>query len=206
MHHHFIPTSVSTFSGKVRVMAFVDGGYLESNLKKAWGNDITINYSTFRENLLGYVQKGGSGLSGYLVRIYYYDAIEEGKMTLEQEAKHELVNGTDAFELRLGRLIRDGNGDLKQKGVDALIATDMVEKAHLNHYDVAVLVAGDNDFLDVVKAVKNAGKQVFGFYFDKLTSKELKNSFDMKHAIDDNFATQIRTPQRPHRSVDSPSK
>jgi uncharacterized LabA/DUF88 family protein len=65
---------------------------------------------------------------------------------------------------------------------------------------VAVLLAGDDDFLDVVKAVKNAGRQVVGYYFEKLTSRELKNSFDMKRAIDTNFATQIRTPQRPTRA------
>lgn len=201
MHSHFIPSVMSTitYSGRMRVMVFVDGGYLETKLKTAWGKDITVNYPAFRANIMGYVQKGDSGVSGYLLRIYYYDAIEEGVKRPEQEAKHDLINNSDFFELRLGRIKRDADGRPRQKGVDALIAIDMVTKAYQNHYDIAVLLAGDDDFLDVVKAVKNAGKQVFGFYFEKPTSpsKELKNSFDMKHAIDDNFATQIRTPQTP---------
>lgn len=41
-------------------------------------------------------------------------------------------------------------------GVDTLIAIDTVTKAYQNHYDVAVLLEGDDDFIDVVKAMKNA--------------------------------------------------
>jgi uncharacterized LabA/DUF88 family protein len=46
--------------------------------------------------------------------------------------------------------------------VDTLIAIDMISKAYENHYDVDILLAGDDDFLDVVNAVKNAGKRVYG--------------------------------------------
>ena len=191
----------TTYSGRLRVMVFVDGYYLESNLKKQWGDDITVDYSKFRESLYSYLHLGTDRSVTYVIRIYYYDAIEEGMLKpFEQDIKHKLINDTEYFELRLGRLKKDGEGKPRQKGVDTLIALDMVTKAYQNHYDIAVLLAGDDDFLDVVRAVKNAGKQVFGFYFDKLTSQELKNSFDMKLSIDTNFATQIRTPQRPTRA------
>jgi uncharacterized LabA/DUF88 family protein len=184
----------------MRVMVFVDGGYLESNLKKQWGDDVTVNYPDFRESLYTYLHLGTDRGISYVIRIYYYDAAEEGNLPPEQEAKHKKINDTEYFELRLGRLKKHADGRIKQKGVDTLIAIDMVTKAYQNHFDVAVLLAGDDDFLDVVKAVKNAGKQVFGFYFDQLTSQQLKDSFDMKMSIDTNFATQIRTPQRPKRA------
>lgn len=202
MPNHFIPTfmSSSTYTGRFRVMVFVDGGYLESNLKKQWGDDVTVNYPVFREGLKPYLHLGTDRDVPYVIRIYYYDAIEEGKVPTEQDAKHMLINDTEYFELRLGKLRREKGGKPKQKGVDTMIALDMVTKAYRNHYDIAVLLAGDGDFLDVVKAVKNAGKQVFGFYFDRLTSQALINSFDMKLAIDGNLATQIRTPQRPTRA------
>jgi uncharacterized LabA/DUF88 family protein len=54
----------------------------------------------------------------------------------------------------------------------------MVSKAYMDHYDIAFLVTGDEDFLPVVDAVKNAGKRVFGIYFDTWISEDLKNSFD----------------------------
>jgi len=43
------------------------------------------------------------------------------------------------------------------------------------------------------------GNRVYGFYFDKLTSDELKESFDRKHPIDSNLAPDIRTPQKPYK-------
>ena len=83
-------------------------------------------------------------------------------------------------------------GSFKQKGVDTLIAIDMLSKAYENHYDVAVLLAGDEDFLDVVNSVKNAGKRVFGAFFEKHISPELKDSFDKRLHLVDNFFLNVR--------------
>ena len=47
-----------------------------------------------------------------------------------------------------------------QKGVDTLIATDMVSMAFLAHYNIAFLVSGDGDLAPAVDAVKAAGKQI----------------------------------------------
>lgn len=48
----------------------------------------------------------------------------------------------------------------EQKGVDVKMAIDMMAKAHRNEYDVAVVVAGDGDFVELVKFVKEMGKHV----------------------------------------------
>jgi uncharacterized LabA/DUF88 family protein len=99
------------------------------------------------------------------------------------------------FELRLGRIKYDDEGKTRQKGVDVLVAIDMISKAYQNHYDIAVFFAGDDDFVDVVKAVKDAGKQVYGVYFDRLASRELKHNFDKRFPIierDDNILLNIR--------------
>jgi uncharacterized LabA/DUF88 family protein len=39
-------------------------------------------------------------------------------------------------------------------------------------------VAGDEDLLDIVNAVKNTGKRVYGAYLENHISVELKDSFD----------------------------
>jgi len=46
------------------------------------------------------------------------------------------------------------------KGEDILLACDMVRGAYLNHYDVAILITGDGDFVPAVTSVQEAGKPV----------------------------------------------
>jgi uncharacterized LabA/DUF88 family protein len=182
---------VSSFSGMLRVMAFIDGGYLEHNIKNHF-NGAKIDFSKFDSNLLSYLPQSRARVSYYLVRMYYYDALHEQKSSEEQTKKHEQIHAYDFFELRNGRIKDAGDGKPRQKGVDALIAIDMVSKAYENQYDIAVLLAGDDDFVDVVNAVKNTGKQVYGMYFSKHISDNLKNALDARVAIEGNFATQIR--------------
>jgi uncharacterized LabA/DUF88 family protein len=43
-----------------------------------------------------------------------------------------------------------------------------------------LLLAGDDDFLDLVKAVKDAGKQIHGAYLPQHISEELVHSFDKR--------------------------
>lgn len=78
---------------------------------------------------------------------------------------NELHTQLDYLDVKLGDLIRDSQGKLKQKGVDILISVDMVIKAFLNHYDVAILIAGDRDFVPAVRAVRElTGKYVYCIY------------------------------------------
>jgi len=88
------------------------------------------------------------------------------------------------FDVRLGRLVYSKNGEARQKGVDSLIAIDMLSKAFKKDYDEAILLAGDSDFTEVVKAVKDAGIKVAGAFFKENTSKELIQSFDKQIDLD----------------------
>jgi len=96
-----------------------------------------------------------------LVRAYYYDAIPDDENKLEGERKKLLTNfeQLDNYQLRKGRL-KDGRnptelGKRKQKGVDILLSIDMLSKAYENHYDIAIILSGDDDFLDLVEAIKD---------------------------------------------------
>ena len=68
-----------------------------------------------------------------------------------------------------------------------MVAIDVITKAYLNHYDVALLVAGDRNFVNIVKAVKEyTGKLVYGVCEkdrSKHTSKELIATFDQCYDI-----------------------
>jgi len=102
-----------------------------------------------------------------LVETLYYNAIvlaekKPEKYKEQKEYFDKLRSRLDQFEIKLGDLIKIDER-YRQKGVDALVAIDMITKAYLNHYDVALLVAGDRDFVNIVKAVKEyTGKLVYG--------------------------------------------
>ena len=48
----------------------------------------------------------------------------------------------------------------KAKGVDIALTKDMLVHAFQNNYDIAVLVAGDGDYVPVIEEVKRQGKRV----------------------------------------------
>jgi hypothetical protein len=72
-----------------------------------------------------------------LLRIYWYDAMRLGRPTVEQMA---LADAPD-IKIRLGQVNSAG----EQKGVYALIITDMAELARNRAMADAVLVSGDED-------------------------------------------------------------
>ena len=72
-----------------------------------------------------------------LLRIYWYDAMRVGRPTPEQAA---LADAND-IKIRLGQINSAG----EQKGVDALIITDLAELARNHAITDAVLLSGDED-------------------------------------------------------------
>jgi uncharacterized LabA/DUF88 family protein len=118
-----------------------------------------------------------------LIRVYYYDAAVTADQDPDENRKRnsdfEIIKCWDNIQLRLGRLIKGRDG-WRQKGVDVLLAIDMITKAYQQQYETAVLLAGDDDFVDVVNAVKDEGRRVFGAYEAKSASKRLIDSFDKR--------------------------
>jgi uncharacterized LabA/DUF88 family protein len=68
----------------------------------------------------------------------------------------------------------------------------MLSKVYEDHYDIAILVTGDEDLLPVVKAVKDAGKRVFGAFFEKHISSNLKDTFDLSFEINKDWVANFR--------------
>lgn len=164
------------------VMIFIDGGYLREGLKREFNDDnITLDgFTSFVLYLAGFVGKYGR-IKGEVIRTYYYDAIvdeREKEKRQEQTSFFSRIRNVPFCTVRLGRLIKTEQ-DYRQKGVDILMAIDMLTKAYANHYEIAILFAGDGDFVDLVEAVKDAGKRVYGAYFEEHISEDLFESFDL---------------------------
>ena len=75
-----------------------------------------------------------------------------------------------------------------EKGVDIQLATDMITHSFKNNYDVAVLVAGDNDYVGALQAVKDNGKNVEVALFGKeRASQQLRTVADQVVTMNSRF-------------------
>ncbi len=55
--------------------------------------------------------------------------------------------------------------ELSQKGIDVELALDVLDLAHLDRFDICVLISGDADFVPLVRKLTALGKQVLLGYF-----------------------------------------
>lgn len=182
-------------SGTPRTMIFIDGGYLRSVLKETSGDE-NWDISAFNEKIhaafhlfSAYIIGGGVDIRHH-IRTYYYDANYNKDDPLYRENEHgskyskyktlfDSLSDKENVEVKLGRLVISSKESPRQKGVDTLIAIDMITKAFMGHFDVCILFCGDRDFIPIVQAVKDqTGKHVYGVYFENHCPEELKRAFD----------------------------
>jgi uncharacterized LabA/DUF88 family protein len=149
-----------------KAMVFVDGSNLYHSLKE--------DTSSTRIDFL----KFGAKLAGKdeLHTVYYYNAPlsqqRDPQRYRKQQRFFESLHRTDGVIVRLGRLVPKGN-TLVEKGVDVLIATDMLLHAFQDDLDTAILVSGDGDFAAVVEAIARKGKIVKNASFPSARSDAL---------------------------------
>ena len=167
-----------------RVMIFIDGSNLYHSLKNIFGKT-DLDIGKFSYKLLGRRK---------LTRIYYYNAKvgikEEPERYRHQQGFFAGINAIPYSELRLGRLVYTNWPSVPpyEKGIDVQLATDMLSHSFRNNYDVAVLVAGDNDFVGALQAIKDNGKHVEVALFGRQgTSHQLRGVADRVVALNSRF-------------------
>jgi uncharacterized LabA/DUF88 family protein len=167
-----------------RVMIFIDGSNLYHSIKNFFKRT-DIDMGKLSNKLLD---------KRRLIRIYYYNAKvglkEEPERYRDQQAFFASVSAIPYCELRLGRLVYINwpNTPPFEKGVDIQLATDMITHSFKNNYDVAVLVAGDNDYVGALQSVKDNGKHVEVALFGKeRTSRQLRVAADRVITINARF-------------------
>lgn len=180
----------------VKVMLFIDAGYFLHWIEKLGIKKEQYDFGGFSLNISG--RTGFPHLDTiHFIRTYYYDGLVDPKKTQQfndQRMFHNYLNHIfNNFEVRTGLIVDQGTA--VQKGVDSMLAFDMVSKAHSNQFDVAILVAGDLDHLPAVKMVKDLGKEMYGVYYKESISKELAREFDARCVLHlDNSAYKLSKP------------
>ena len=67
---------------------------------------------------------------------------------------------TDGFDVKPGKIMYDGKGDIREKGVDVKLAVDLVIGAADNLYDIAIVVSSDTDLIPAIKYVRGGQKKI----------------------------------------------
>jgi len=163
-----------------RVAIFIDGSNLYHALKNNFRRN-DINFTEFVNSLC---------CSRRLFRTYYYNILQDPNQrpdgSREQQEFLDILSKTPQLEIRLGGT-KLAQGVSVEKGIDVMLATDILCFAWEDFYDVAVLVSGDSDFAYALQAVKNMGKHVEVAYFETGASRDLLNVADNRHLLDSKF-------------------
>jgi uncharacterized LabA/DUF88 family protein len=114
-----------------------------------------------------------------------------------QQRFFDQLRASHAVELVLGRhepRYDDlGNRYHVEKETDVNLAVDMVVGAYEDRYDVAMLVAGDTDYVRAVKAAQAKGRKVTWVHFrTQAHSHELLNLCDDTFVIGEQFLRTCR--------------
>ncbi len=114
----------------------------------------------------------------------YRKAIQKQKRNYEGQKELLLeLEETPFIEMKTTPL-KQSEGKIYQKGVDVMMAVDLVNLAHTGAYDVALILGGDTDFIESVKFIKGMGKIVVVAAFYSQKEPDLNTISDLKNAAD----------------------
>lgn len=176
-----------------RVAIFIDGSNLYHALRDNF-NRYDLNFADFIRKLCG---------PRKLFRTYYYNVLQDPAQRPEgsrdQQDFLESLRKTPYLEVRLGKT-KLAQGVVVEKGIDIMLATDLLHYGSDDLFDVAVLVSGDGDFTYALQTAKNMGKHVEVAYFERNVSRDLLDVADYSHLMDRQFFTELwARRRRPHR-------
>ena len=147
-----------------RVCIFIDGSNFYHALKEA-GLSVKVDFGKLSVRLTGPDRRH--------VHTYYYNAplirprrddpqlAEKERRCRSQQRFFNALRFIPNLTFKRGWLRRLPDGGHVEKGVDVMLAVDMLTLAVKDRYDVAILVSSDADYKHAVEAVKfEAGKVV----------------------------------------------
>ncbi|HKZ48826.1 MAG TPA: NYN domain-containing protein [Thermoplasmata archaeon] len=159
-----------------KAAVFLDGAYLDG-VTRGYGG-MRVDLATLSDDLVG--------PQAERIRTYYYYCPPfQGPSPSEEERRRyaaamtffESLRLLPRFEVRLGFLAKRDDR-FEQKGVDVLLSVDLVRMSWGKQIDVAVLVAGDSDFVPAVQAAKDAGVVTRLFYARSSVHNKLVKACD----------------------------
>lgn len=144
-------------SGRIgrRYAILIDVGYLYAAAAEILlGATSRREYKVDAEKLISSLIARASALlpDGELLRVYWFDAARDRVPTVDQR----VIAPMALVKVRLGNLNSRG----QQKGVDAMIRTDLEQLARHRAINDAILLAGDEDMVPAVEIAQAFGVRV----------------------------------------------
>ena len=161
------------------MIIFIDGRNLYYGAQDYGDEGVQIDMLELKEHLKD---------ERVLIRAYWYDSIKPDS----DDARHRFFHflRTNGFRVVTSES-KGSDGDYEEKGTDIKLACEMLHLAHLDAYDVAILVSGDGDFSGAVQKTQDVGKIVDVACFSDNLSSELNKVSDNTTELDD-LVSQLR--------------
>lgn len=146
-----------------RTFAFLDGGYLRELAQAAnvpWVDPHWFAAKLCQQSAARSIGVQPSALDELtLHRTNYYDAMPDNPEATrpDYEEYWRAIEVLPDTHLGFGVLRRSLRNGPKQKGVDTLMVVDMLSGAFDRRFDMALLVAGDADFVPAVRELSSRG-------------------------------------------------
>jgi len=164
-------------------MLFVDGENFTCRAQELSGSVLRESDHHMRDCFVWFAEKHAFeplcfndyplDISGYALRSFYYTSVQgsDEKQAQAIGALHKI--GFQPYVFR-----KHGN-QRRPKGVDIALATDFLANAFDKNSDVAVLVAGDGDYVPMVNEAKRRGRAVYVVFFRSGLDERLRLAADV---------------------------
>ena len=163
-----------------RIFIIIDGSNFYHRLKELnLANLLDFNYSKFAE----FLNRGRK----IVLSKYYIGAIREetGNQKSKELRKNQriLLNrlGKYGFKIGFGHMLKtDG---YHEKGVDVLMAVDLLIGAYEDLYDTAILISSDTDLIPAIEKIRLMNKKVEYIGFSHKPSYGLIANSDIRRLL-----------------------
>ena len=167
-----------------RISVYIDGanfyGGLTSINKRF--SDTKFDFENYINYLVG---------NDKLIKIYYYNALIKKKINekiwKKQKEFFDRLQKIPKCKVTLctrkSRLNILGEERHTIKGDDIFLAMDMIEDCYNDQFDKAILISSDGDFLELIRRIKNKGKEIEICYFEGCASGSLLKKVDKVRLI-----------------------
>ncbi len=146
-------------SNSEKIAIYIDGGNFYQRLKDKEINfpvGVKFDYDRFIDFL-----SGGRNLVSkryYIGVVRNVDGSKKSEKLLKSQQKFLGELEKEGFVIKRGKIVYNGN--IREKGVDVKIATDLIIGAVDDLYDTAIIVSSDTDLIPAIKYIKYRGKKV----------------------------------------------
>jgi len=127
-----------------------------------------------------------------IVRVYLYTTQPHYERALKSHGEAL----TSDVRVVLGEAIPTGDGNFREKGVDALLVADLIYHAAVRNYQQAILFSADQDFARALKRVEDFGCRTMVASVAAQMPNALREAaddtieFDAKFLVENGYARQ----------------